>query len=54
MAQDKAKPTVPTSVRFEPKVKAALDKAAKADDRTASSLLQKIVSEWLREKRFLK
>jgi hypothetical protein len=54
MAQGKAKPTVPTSVRFEPKVKAALDKAAKADDRTTSSLLQKIVSEWLREKGFLK
>jgi hypothetical protein len=54
MAQEKAKPTVPTSVRFEPKVKAALEKAAKADGRTASSLLQKIVGDWLKEKGFLK
>jgi hypothetical protein len=54
VAQEKAKPTIPTSVRFEPKVKSALDKAAKADERSASSLIQKIVGEWLREKGFLK
>jgi hypothetical protein len=44
----------PTSVKFTPAIKAALDKAAAADARSVSSLLQKIVSEWLKAQGFLK
>jgi hypothetical protein len=35
-------------------IKAALDKAAKADKRSVSSLLQKIISDWLEANGFLK
>jgi hypothetical protein len=35
-------------------IKAALDKPAAADARSVSSLLQKIVSEWLKAEGFLK
>jgi hypothetical protein len=45
---------IATSVRFEPPVKAAIDKAAKDDARSASSLIQKVMTEWLKEKRYLK
>jgi hypothetical protein len=47
-------PGIITSTRFTPAVRAALDKAAEADTRTTSSLIQKIVTEWLKEKGFLK
>jgi hypothetical protein len=42
------------SVRFDPKVLAALTKAAKEDKRPLSALIQKIVEEWLLENGFLK
>lgn len=42
------------SVRFDPAVKAALEKAAKADSRPLSSMIQKICADYLREKAFLK
>jgi hypothetical protein len=35
-------------------VKKALEKAAKADSRTVSSLLQKITTDWLKERKWLK
>ena len=41
---------IATSVRFEPPVKTAIEKAAKDDARSASSLIQKVMVEWLREK----
>jgi hypothetical protein len=55
----KAKPATPevtisTSVRFLPSVKAALDKAARDDSRTTSQLVQKIITDWLKEKGYLK
>ena len=40
---------VPVSFRLLPEVKAALDAAAKADHRSVSSLLDKLVTDWLRE-----
>jgi hypothetical protein len=43
-----------TSARFAPAVRAALDKAATDDTRTTSSMIQKIVTEWLKAKGYLK
>ncbi|HEX2526906.1 MAG TPA: hypothetical protein VHL31_11510 [Geminicoccus sp.] len=40
-------------VRLQPDVKAALEKAAKDDMRSLSSLMEKIVTEWLRERGYL-
>ena len=48
------KPRVVTTVRLDAPVKAALEKAAKSDARSVSSLIQKVLSEWLKEKGFLK
>jgi hypothetical protein len=45
---------IATSVRFDPPVKTAIEKAAKDDARSASSLIQKVMVEWLKEKGFLK
>jgi len=42
--------TKPTSVRFDPEIKAAADKAAADDARSLSSLIQKAVAEYLRRK----
>jgi hypothetical protein len=50
----KAARLVATSVRFEPHIKAAIDKAAGADARTTSGLIQKVMTEWLKEKGHLK
>jgi hypothetical protein len=44
----------PLSVRFIPAVRAALKKAAEDDARPVSSLVQKIVADWLKERRYLK
>jgi hypothetical protein len=41
-------------VRVEPETKAALERAAADDDRTVSSLVERILKEWLREKGYLK
>ena len=40
-------------IRLKPEVKAALQTAAEADLRSVSSLAEKILTEWLREKGFL-
>lgn len=54
-AMAKAKKVHPAlNVRLEPAVRAALDKAAKQDARTVSSLVQKVLAEWLRAEGFLK
>ena len=42
------------TIRFDPEVKAAIEKAAKADKRSASSLVEIAVMSYLREKGFLK
>jgi predicted HicB family RNase H-like nuclease len=36
-------------VRIDPAVKSALEAAAKADSRSLSSLVQKILSEWVKD-----
>ena len=40
-------------VRVQPETKTALDKAAKDDLRSVSSLIEKILVEWLRDKGYL-
>jgi len=40
-------------VRLQPDVKAALERAATEDDRSLSSLVERILKEWLRAKGFL-
>ena len=44
---------VPTSVRLDPELKAALERAAKSDGRSASSMLDRVLRSWLIEKGFL-
>jgi hypothetical protein len=44
----------PTSIRFESHVKAALEKAAKADSRSVTSLVTKLVTDFLKAEGFLK
>jgi predicted DNA-binding ribbon-helix-helix protein len=50
----KAGSGVVTSVRFDTHVRAALDKAAKEDKRPTSSLIQKVMEDWLKAKGYLK
>jgi predicted transcriptional regulator len=45
---------IPTSMRLDPDLKAALERAAKHDGRSASSMLDRILRAWLVEKGFLK
>ncbi|MFG1414059.1 ribbon-helix-helix protein, CopG family [Xanthobacter sp. VTT E-85241] len=40
-------------VRVQPETKAALEKAAKEDVRSVSSLIEKILTDWLRERGYL-
>jgi hypothetical protein len=50
----KAGPHPGMSVRFDPAVKTALGKAAAKDSRPISSMVQKIVADYLRTEGFLK
>jgi hypothetical protein len=50
----KAGPHPGISVRFLPAVKTALEKAAAKDERPLSSMVQKIVADYLRAEGFLK
>jgi hypothetical protein len=45
--------SVPVGLRFTPTLKDALDLAARDDHRPLASLIEKILTEWLREKGFL-
>ena len=44
----------PLSVRFDQDVRAALEKAAKADMRPVSHLVQKVMADWLKANGYLK
>jgi predicted transcriptional regulator len=44
----------PIGVRFQSDVKAALEKLAKAEDRTIGNLVNRIVAEYLRAKKLIK
>lgn len=46
--------TDPIGVRLDPDERAALEKAAAADDRSMSALARKILSDWLRKNGWLK
>lgn len=43
----------PTSMRLDPQIKEALSRAAKADDRSVSSLVERILKAWLMERGYL-
>jgi hypothetical protein len=45
--------TNPLGVRVEPEVKAALERAAKDDDRSVSSLVERILKSWLADRNYL-
>jgi hypothetical protein len=46
--------TNPLGIRVQPEVKAALERAAKDDLRSVSSLIEKVLIEWLRAKGYLR
>lgn len=46
--------TSPIGFRVRPEVKIALEKAAKEDFRSLSSMIEKILAEWLKTHRYLK
>ena len=50
----KAGSGVITSVRFDTRVRGAIDKAAEDDKRPTSTLIQKVMEDWLKEKGYLK
>jgi len=45
--------TNPLGVRVQPEIKAAVERAAKDDDRSVSSLVERILQEWLRARGYL-
>ena len=45
--------SIPISFRLPPEIKIALEKAAKDDTRSVSSLMEKLVTDWLRDKGYL-
>jgi hypothetical protein len=47
-------PLVSLGFRVDHEFKEALEKAAEDDERTLSSLVQKVLREWLRERKYLK
>ena len=49
-----AEKTARVGFRWRPETKAALEKAAKSEDRTASYVAERAVSEWLTRRGFLK
>jgi hypothetical protein len=51
---DKETRTVPLDLRITPTLKAAIDKAAADDERSVASYIERVVSEHLRKKGYLK
>ena len=45
--------TAPTSIRLHAEIKAALEQAAKDDDRSVSSMLERILRAWLKDRGYL-
>ncbi|HSK39071.1 MAG TPA: ribbon-helix-helix protein, CopG family [Arenibaculum sp.] len=45
--------TNPLGVRVQPEIKAALDQAAQDDDRSISSMVERILKLWLMERGYL-
>jgi hypothetical protein len=46
--------THPLGFRVDPEIKEAIEKAARADDRSVSSMVERILKEWLRENGYLR
>jgi hypothetical protein len=44
----------PLSIRFDHDIRAAMEKAAKDDRRPVSQLVQKVMADWLKERKYLK
>ena len=47
------KRTTPISIRVAPDIKEALDRAAAADRRSVSSMVEKILADWLEDRGYL-
>ena len=45
--------TVTHILRLDPKIKRALEKAADEDSRSTSNMIEKILTDWLRERGYL-
>jgi hypothetical protein len=45
--------TLPVSARLAPEIKKALEAAAKADGRSTSNLMEKIIADWLKQNGYL-
>jgi hypothetical protein len=43
----------PTSMRLDPQIKEALARAARDDDRSVSSLVERVLKAWLTERGYL-
>jgi hypothetical protein len=54
MSARKETRTAPLGLRLLPSVKKALEKAATDDSRPVASLVEKVLTEWLREHGYLK
>jgi hypothetical protein len=54
MAAEKRLKTAQVNLRLEPKLKVAAEKAAESDHRSLTSLVEKLLTEYLRERGFLK
>jgi hypothetical protein len=54
MSNDSSTRTAPLGLRIYPATKDALERAAKDDSRSTASLVEKILTEWLREHGYLK
>jgi hypothetical protein len=54
MVRAKESPPIVLTARISAAAKAALDKEAKADSRTISSLVNKILEDWMKAKRLAK
>lgn len=51
---DNSKRTASLGVRVQPNVKAALEAAAEADNRSVASLVEKVLIDWLKSKGHLR
>jgi hypothetical protein len=54
MTAEKRLKTAQVNLRLEPKLKVAAEKAAESDHRSLTSLVEKLLTEYLRERGFLK
>ncbi len=51
---DKETKSVPLGLRITPTLKAALDKASSADDRSVASYVERVLADYLKKRGYLK